>query len=72
MVLRELTALRGVSGNEAAVRDYILERIRPLADVRIDRMGNLIAHKKGTEGARARGAVRAHGRSWADGDRHRR
>ena len=38
MVLRELTALRGVSGNEAAVRDYILERIRPLADVRIDRM----------------------------------
>ncbi|HIS93404.1 MAG TPA: M20/M25/M40 family metallo-hydrolase [Candidatus Alectryocaccomicrobium excrementavium] len=52
MVLRELTALRGVSGNEAAVRDYILERIRPLADVRIDRMGNLIAHKKGTEGAR--------------------
>ena len=52
MVLRELTALRGVSGNEAAVRDYILERIRPLADVRIDRMGSLIAHKKGTEGAR--------------------
>ena len=52
MVLRELTALRGVSGNEAAVRDYSLERIRPLADVRIDRMGNLIAHKKGTEGAR--------------------
>ena len=46
MVLRELTALRGVSGNEAAVRDYILERIRPLADVRIDRMGNLIAHKR--------------------------
>ncbi len=47
MVLRELTALRGVSGNEDAVRDYILEKVKELADeVRVDRMGNVIATKK--------------------------
>ncbi len=47
MVLKELTALRGVSGNEGAVRDYILEKVKPLADeVRVDRMGNVIATKK--------------------------
>lgn len=52
MVLRELTALRGVSGEEKAVRDFILEHVRPLAEVRVDRMGNVIAHKKGTDGQR--------------------
>ena len=47
MVLKELTSLRGVSGNEDAVRNYILEKVKPLADeVRVDRMGNVIATKK--------------------------
>ena len=47
MVLKELTALRGVSGNEDAVRNFILEKVKPLADeVRVDRMGNVIATKK--------------------------
>jgi endoglucanase len=47
MVLKELTALRGVSGNEDAVRDYILEKVKPLCDeVRVDRMGNVIATRK--------------------------
>ena len=47
MVLKELTALRGVSGNEDAVRNFILEKVKPLADeVRVDRMGNVIATRK--------------------------
>ncbi len=47
MVLKELTALRGVSGNEDAVRNYILEKVKGLADeVRVDRMGNVIATKR--------------------------
>ena len=50
MVLKELTALRGVSGNEGAVRNYILEKVKPLCDeVRVDRMGNVIAHLKGSD-----------------------
>ncbi len=50
MVLKELCALRGPSGNEHAVRDYIIEKATPLADsVTVDRMGNVIAFKKGTD-----------------------
>ena len=47
MVLRELTALRGVSGNEDAVRAYILEKVKQTADeVKVDRMGNVLATRK--------------------------
>jgi len=46
MVLKELCALRGVSGCEAAVREYILDKLSGLdCEVRLDRMGNVIAHK---------------------------
>ncbi|MEA4898546.1 MAG: M42 family peptidase [Eubacteriales bacterium] len=49
MELRELTRLAGVSGDEGAVRNYILEQTKPLADeVKIDRMGNVLAFKRGT------------------------
>jgi len=50
MVLKELCALRGPSGFEHAVRDYIIEKATPLCDsVTVDRMGNVIAFKKGTD-----------------------
>ena len=50
MDLRDLTALSGVSGNEQAVRRALLEALKPLCDsVSIDRMGNVIAFKKGTK-----------------------
>lgn len=49
MVLKELCALRGVSGNEKEVRDYIIEQAKKYADeVKVDRLGNVIATKKGT------------------------
>ena len=49
MVLKELCALRGVSGDEKRVRDYILERVKPFAtETKIDRAGNLIAFRRGT------------------------
>ncbi len=48
MLLKELCSLDGVSGNERSVREFILEKIRPLADkITIDTMGNIIALKKG-------------------------
>ncbi|MGI6238413.1 MAG: M42 family metallopeptidase [Christensenellales bacterium] len=47
MVLKELCALRGVSGCEGAVRDVIVARATPHADeVKIDRMGNVICIKR--------------------------
>lgn len=61
MVLRELTQLTGVSGDEGAVRDYILEKVRPLADeVRVDRMGNVLATVEGTDPHAGRVMVLAH------------
>ena len=52
MVLKELTTLPGVSGNEDAVRAYILEKVRPLCDrVTVDKMGNVLAYKQARTGA---------------------
>ena len=48
MLLKKLTQLHGVSGNEKDVREFILEQIKPFVDdIKIDVLGNLIAIKKG-------------------------
>jgi len=48
MYLSELTALRGVSGDEGTVRNYLKEKLMPLCDkIEVDKMGNLLAFKKG-------------------------
>ena len=53
MELKTLCELNGASGQEGAVRKAILEAAKPLCDsVRIDRMGNVIAYKKGRTGNR--------------------
>lgn len=47
MLLKQLSELNGVSGNEKAVRDYIIENIKNNVDsCRIDKIGNLVAQKK--------------------------
>ncbi|MFH0969898.1 MAG: M42 family metallopeptidase [Candidatus Diapherotrites archaeon] len=47
-ILHELMNLDGVSGNEELVREYIIKRMKPLVDItKVDRMGDLICHKKG-------------------------
>lgn len=44
MLLQKLSNARGVSGSEEAVREIILEEIRPYVDeYRVDNIGNLIA-----------------------------
>jgi putative aminopeptidase FrvX len=52
-LLKTLTEAYGPSGYEDAVRKLILKEIKPLADeVRVDALGNLIAHKKPAKGAK--------------------
>lgn len=47
-LLDTLTSLSGPSGFEGEVRGFIREQIKPYVDeIFIDRMGNVIAHKKG-------------------------
>ncbi len=50
-LIKELTDLNGVSGNENEVREYIKSRINGLCDsIEIDTIGNIIAYKKGSSG----------------------
>ncbi len=47
MLLEQLSNARGVSGNEAPVRDLLIEAIKAhVSEYRVDHIGNLIAHKK--------------------------
>ena len=46
-LLKELSLLPGVSGDEGPVREYILEKVRPYGQVTVDSMGNVIVEKKG-------------------------
>lgn len=47
-LLDKLTSLDGPSGYEGQVRDFIKDKIQPFVDeIYVDRMGNIIAHKKG-------------------------
>lgn len=49
MLIKELTDLSGVSGDEGAVRAFLKEKIAPYADkITVDTIGNLIALKKGS------------------------
>jgi len=61
LLLKELSEARGVSGNEGAVRQIILDAIKDTVDEhRVDALGNLIALKKGTGESRRKVMVAAH------------
>ncbi|HEY8361384.1 MAG TPA: M42 family metallopeptidase [Tissierellaceae bacterium] len=50
MLLKELTEASGVSGNEKEVRDLIISEIKDYVDsYKIDKIGNIIAYKKGKD-----------------------
>lgn len=46
-MLKELCQLNGTSGDEKAVRDYIIEQIKSCCEYKIDNLGSIIAYKKG-------------------------
>lgn len=53
MLLKELSELNGVSGNESKIRKFIIEEIKNhVDDVKVDKIGNIIAYKKGNNEAR--------------------
>jgi len=61
MLLKELTALRGVSGDEGAVRDALREAVAPLCDeALVDTMGNLIAARDGGDASKPHIMLAAH------------
>lgn len=59
--LQQLTETPGGPGDEGRVRDLIARKIRPFVDdLRVDRIGNLIALKRGTGQSQARVVLAAH------------
>ena len=61
MLLKRLTEAAGVSGNEKEVRDLIIEEIKDHVDeIKVDRLGNIIAYKKGKEATDKTLMVAAH------------
>lgn len=53
MLLKKLTEASGVSGNEKQVRDIIVSEVEEYVDsLKIDRLGNIIVHKKGKKNSK--------------------
>ncbi len=60
MLIKELTDLNGVSGNEKEVREYIISKIENLCDsYKVDSIGNVIAFKRGS-GSKQKVMLSAH------------
>ncbi len=60
-LLQQLCERQGISGNEEAVRDFIVTQVTPYADrITIDAMGNVIAEKKGANRAKTKLMLNAH------------
>lgn len=57
--LREICSLDGTSGNESAVREYIMNNITA-DEVTVDNLGNLIVFKKGKDRPKNRVMLAAH------------
>ena len=67
--IETLCALRGPSGREAAVREYLIEQIKGHAEYEVDPLGNLLVRKKGKKPAKKVLQLSAGGRHTAGGDR---
>ncbi len=46
-LLKDLCLINGISGDEKAVREYIISQIRNYCDYTVDNLGNLICFRKG-------------------------
>lgn len=60
-LLKKLCLLDGISGDERAVRELIIDEIKDYADsITVDNLGNIVVHKKGRNRAKSRLMLSAH------------
>ena len=59
-ILKELCLINGVSGDESAIRDYIIGKVREYCDFQIDPLGNLICFRKGSRNSDKKLMICAH------------
>ena len=46
-ILKALCMIDGTSGDEAAVREFVISQIKDFCEYSVDNLGNIIAFKKG-------------------------
>ncbi|MDO4608203.1 MAG: M42 family peptidase [Clostridia bacterium] len=59
-LLRQLCTLDGTSGDEGAVRKFVISQIKDCCEYRIDNLGNIIAFKKGKKTPSKKTLIDAH------------
>ena len=59
-MLKELCLINGASGNEDAVRDYIISQIKDCCEYKVDNLGSIIAYKKGKKTPAQKISINAH------------
>ncbi len=59
-MLRELCLIDGTSGDEGAVRDYIIKKIEGFCDWKLDPLGNILFTKTGKNRSAKRLMIDAH------------
>lgn len=59
-MLKDLCLLNGTSGDESAVREYIISQIKDYCDYRVDALGSVIAFKKGKKTPDKSVSINAH------------
>lgn len=59
-MLKELCLLNGTSGDEKAVREYIIEQIKDYCEYSVDSLGSIIAFKKGKKTPNKKLSINAH------------
>lgn len=59
-LLKELCLINGTSGDEALVRNAIIEKIKDFCEYRVDNLGNLICFCKGKKSAEKKLMIAAH------------
>ena len=59
-MLKDLCLLNGASGDEGAVRDYIINQINDYCEYRVDNLGSVIAFKKGKKASDVKVSINAH------------
>ena len=59
-MLKSLCCLNSTSGDEGAVRDFIINEIKDYCEYEIDNLGSVIAHKKGRKTPKKTVSINAH------------
>ncbi len=59
-LLKQLCLIDGTSGDEGAVREFVISQIKDFCEYRVDNLGNVIAFKKGKSASEKKILIDAH------------